>query len=238
MRLNVTYARRIFGDSPVCIYDSPSEHNAEIKAIADEHGCAYFCERVNRGHFSGDLMACSTAIAFAKQHGCDIGVKINQRTILLSPEIPGLIAKEFENLNVTLLSPDRYPEASIIHPESKFHHRFPAAVDLMCFRAKDWDAQGIADDYSHHWKTDPSKYACYSEVFWAHYTKDFGPDHSKPRWITEHTAGRPFMYLRKIQNTEADYSRAAIDAGLPVGGYKTAEWSALKPGQYSPVPRA
>jgi hypothetical protein len=239
IRLNVAYLRRIFGEEmPLCLYDSPSDANDKIKEIADEYGCAYFCERTNRGHFSGDIQSAVTAIAFAQTHGCEMGIKLNQRTVLLSSEIPKLLEKAFADPAVTLLTPGRYPRESIVDNTSVFHSRFPQAVDVLCFRANAWDAQGVADRYKHQWTTGNSKYDTYSELFWARESERIKEAHKTVDWLTAHENGRPFKYLRKIQNTESDYSRAAMDIGIPVSSYRTEEWSKLKPGAYRPSPRA
>jgi hypothetical protein len=236
VRLNVAYARKVFGDAPICLYDAPSEESPKVQALAEEYGCAYVTERVNRGHFGGDIQSAVIAIAFAQQHQCDVGIKLNQRTILLSPEIPQLLAREFKNPEVTLVTPNTYPAESIIDQSSRFHSLFPAAVDVLCFRARDWDAQGVADRYTRQWKESDYKYATYSEVFWGNESLRLGSAHKKVDWLTTHDC--PQKYLRKIQNREADYNAAAVAIGLPAGQFATAEWSKLKPGQYRPSPRA
>lgn len=238
-RLNLAYLRKVFGDAtPIIIYDGKSENSPEIQQIALEYGCAYLPERANRGHFSGDIQSAVTAIAFAQQYDCDIGIKLNQRTILLSPDIPKLLAEAFSDPQVTLVTPAPYPLESIVDSESRFHSRFRQAVDVLCFRASEWDAQGVADRYRLQWTTGTSKYDCYSEEFWANEVKRIGPAHRTVDWLTAHELGKPFKYLRKIQNSESDYSKAAIEIGLPVASYRTQEWSKLKPGEYRPVPRA
>lgn len=238
VRLNCAYLREVFRDEClICLYDSPSEHNDAFKKIAEEYWCAYFCERVNRGHFSGDAMAAVSAIAFAQHHHCDIGIKLNQRTVLLSPEIPKLLEREFSDPQVTLISPGKYPQDSILDDASKFHGRFPQGVDVLCFRANAWDAQGVADRYKAQWTTGSSKYDVYTETFWANESKRLGPAHRKVDWLTAHTPGEPFKYLRKIQNTEPHYNDAAVAIGLPAGQFVCAEWSKIKQ-EYRPAPRA
>jgi hypothetical protein len=239
IHLNVTYARRIFGDAPICLYDSPSAHNAEIKAIAEEHGCAYFCEAVNRSHFAGDIQSAITAIAFAQQHGCDLALKINQRTILLAPDAPQRLGEVFADPNVILANAGVVPAETILCEGSRFHSRFPANPDFLVFRASAWDAAGVAERYHRQWTSlDANKYSAYSEVFWANEIKHIGPEaHRTLDWMTRHTAGKPFSYLRKIQNTEEHYKAAAVAAGLEPAEFPTQEWQNLKPG-YSPGPRA
>lgn len=239
VRLNVAWARRVFGEeAAICIYDSPSEENERIKALAEEYWCAYFCEPTNRGHFGGDIQASVAAIAFAQHHKRDIGIKLNQRTILLSPEIPQLLAEDFADPLTWLVTPDRYPAESILHESSKFHSRFEQSVDVLAFRVKEWNAQGVADRYRQQWTEGTGKFDTYSEVFWANESRRLGPAHRKPAWLTAHVPGEPFKYLRKIQNRESDYAKAAMDAGLAIGSFPTGEWSRLKPGEYRPSPRA
>jgi hypothetical protein len=239
IRLNVANLRRVFGDeAPICLYDSPSTRNDEIKGVADEYGCAYFCERKNRLHFAGDIMAAVTAIAFAQHHHCQVGLKINQRTILLSPEIPALLTREFADTNVSLVTPARYPAESILDQSSAFHARFQQAVDVLAFRVEAWDAASVAERYRTQWTTGTSKYDTYSEVFWANESKRLGRAHRTADWLTAHVKGEPFKFLRKIQNRESDYCNAARAIGLPAAAYPTSEWSQLKPGAYSPAPKA
>lgn len=236
VRLNVAAARKVFGDSPIMIYDAPSAESPRIEALAQEYGCAYTTERQNRGHFAGDIQSAVTTIAFAQHHGCNVGIKLNQRTILLSPEIPKLLAKEFKNPEVTLVTPGQYPAESIPDEASLFHSRFQFGVDVLCFRASAWDAQGVADRYRKQWTEGTGKYDTYSETFWANESQRLGPAHRKVDWLTAHTG--PFKYLRKIQNRETDYNAAAVALGLPAGQFTTAEWSKMKPGEYRPSPRA
>lgn len=240
VKLNCAYARRVFGDeTPIVIYDAPSDECPRIKALADEYGCAYITERVNRSHFAGCLQNSITAIAFAQSQGCDIGIKLNQRTVLLSPEIPKLLEQEFRDPQVTLVSPGQYPKESILDEASHFHSRFQQAVDVLCFRANAWDAQGVADRYKAQW-TSPTadRFAHYTETFWANESKRLGNAHRKVEWLTAHTPGEKFKYLRKIQNTQSDYNLSAVAIGLPAGEFKTEEWSKLKSGSYRPAPRA
>jgi hypothetical protein len=239
IRLNVASLRRVFCDeTPLLLYDSPSDANEDIRKVAEDYGCAYFCERANRGHFGGDIQAAVTAIAFAQEHECDIGIKLNQRTILLSTDIPKLLTEAFHDPKVTLVTPGRYPRESILDKESEFHSRFPQSVDVLCFRSKDWDAQGVADRYKQQWTTGTGKYDVYSEVFWANESKRLGSAHKMVDWLTAHTPGEPFKYLRKIQNTESHYNESAIALGLKAGRFVVQEWSKLKPGEYRPSPRA
>lgn len=238
-RLNLACLRRVFGaDAPICVYDGRSNASEQIEAVADEYGAVYLGERVNRGHFGGDIQAAVSAIAFAQANECDIAIKLNQRTVLLSPKIPDLIESSFDDDRVSLVTPKRYPEASIIEPSSRFHARFPAAVDVLMFRSSAWDAQGVADRYREQWTTGTTKYACYSEEFWANEIKRVGDGYRSEDWLTTHVKGEPFKYLRKIQNRQQDYAKAAMDIGLPVGRFDCAEWKEMKRGNYSPAPRA
>lgn len=239
VRLNVAFARRVFGDdAKIVIYDAPSDESPRIKALADEYGCWYITERVNRNHFAGCAQNSLTAIMFAQMHDCDIGIKLNQRTVLLSPEIPKLLELEFRDPQVTLVTPGQPPKDSILDDGSAFHSRFPFGVDVLCFRANAWDAQGVADRYRAQW-TSPTadRYSVYTETFWANESKRLGPAHRKVDWLTAHTPGEPFKYLRKIQNTEPHYNDAAVAIGLPAGQFVCAEWSKIKP-EYRPAPRA
>lgn len=239
VRLNVAYLRRVFGDdAPIFLYDSPSEENGDIRLIAADYGCAYACEPVNRGHFAGDVQAAVAAVAMAQHHGCEFALKVNQRTILLSPEIPSLLEQAFSDPQVTLVTPGRYPEVSIIDPASRFHGRFPQAVDVLCFRAAQWDAQGIGDRYKTQWTTSTSRYGAYSEVFWANEVKRIGAGaHRVAPWLSAHVDGEPFKFLRKIQNREEHYNEAARQIGLPLGAYPLQEWMKLRR-NYQPQPRA
>ena len=68
---------------------------------------------VNRSHFAGDIQNAVTAIAFAKHQQCDIAVKINQRTILLSDRIPAMLEQEFV-AGADFVTPGQYPESGYI----------------------------------------------------------------------------------------------------------------------------
>lgn len=234
LELNLRWCRRVFGEVPIIVYDGLSENSPRMQEIATEHGCAYLTETVNRSHFAGDIQNAVTAIAFAKHHQCDIAVKINQRTILLSERIPKLLEYEFLS-GADFVTPGQYPESSILEPASRFHARFPHGCDLLAFRAERFNAQDVADGYERQWRLGQGRYDAYAETYWINVGKAMGDGHHRPDWLT--VPQIPSLLLRKIQATPTDYSNAAVAVGMPVGSFPVEEWGKLRKGSYRPSPR-
>lgn len=234
VELNIRSIRNIYGDAPVLVYCGAGKNAGKIKEIADRFDCSFLTETKNRMHFQGCLMTAVSAVAFARANQCDVAVKSNQRTVLLSPEIPDLIEAIFDNPNIDLAIP-RAPRVETIKDErSRFHSRFKVSPDVICIRANAVDPQMLADKYALQVQTDTSRWATLTEHFWSRMTEtEFQDRWSEMPFLTEPTD--PPMYLRKCQATSEDYQQAAVRLGMSQSDFPTQEWSAMLGAAYRPL---
>jgi hypothetical protein len=227
-KLNLAYLRHVFGDdTPIICYDGKSANSEAMRELAEEYGAAYFTERENRLHFAGCQQNSVTA------------VKINQRLILLDKSIPDRVREVFSGRVTALAMPGQCSEASIIQEGSKFHSRFKVMPDCIFMRASAFDPVQMSKSYEDQWKSGTRKMDTLTETWWANRVHgEYRDRHVTLPWLTEHTPGQPFLYLRKIQNQPTDFAEAARRIGIPVSGYQTVEWQEMGRGKYRPTPKA
>lgn len=232
LELNLRAVRDVWGSIPVIVYDGLSKDSKNCKELADRFDAAYISERSNRTHFAGCLQSAVAALAFARANGCSYAIKQNQRTIILSPEIPELLEAVFSNPEIDLAL-TRSPRAeTILDEKSKFHGRFVVSPDIICMRASAIDPQWIADEYAKQVQTDTSRYATLTEHYWARMVE--GP--FKDRWKELDFLREPNgMYLRKCQHTEAQYAVEAKRLGMNSESFPTQEWSEILGSAYRPM---
>jgi hypothetical protein len=235
--LQLRWLRRVFGDVPILVCDGASENSERISNIADHHGAYYIGEEVNRGHFAGDIQNTVCALQFARDQGCDIALKLNQRFLLVHPGIRSMVANIFENpvIDVAL------PGSPLPHKlfTSKFFAKFPYLVDAIFMRVGKVDPDMIISRYNERCAKADDKFRYYVEILWADMlSHEFKQRHAVINALTDHQRDWPCFYLRKCQNNEGDYREAAAVVGMsPNTRFLTSEWSLLKKNHYAPFPR-
>ena len=236
VELNVRACRHVFGkDTPILICDDRSQKTPEMEALAEKYGCGFITSNTPRGHFCGCSQTTVAAVAFAQAMQADIAVKLTQRFILLEPRIRERIEQLFTER----------PELELAHcgrpkPEglkrSKWFVKFPFLVDCMVMRTAAFDPHWLKASYESKCK-DGTKHASYTESWLQHLceTKCAGK-HETLEWLTNHH-GEPHWYLRKTQNDNVDYIRAAHRFGLKHANFPTNEWRDLVGKErYRPIP--
>lgn len=236
IELNIRACRSIFGNSPILLYDGASENSKAIKELADRFDCSYLTEKINRGHFTGCIVSAICAVAFGKANHSDISLKINQRLIPLSPDIPDRLEAVFSDPKIDLAMPTQMRGETIYDERSKFHERFVLLPDLLALRTSVVDAQSIADAYSDQVRNSTKQGDTLTEMFWAKQVEGpFKGRFAALPWMSEPT--EPPIYLRKVQHKEERFRQAAISLGMDGGRFETAEWSSMIGAAYRPQPR-
>lgn len=244
IELNIITCRSVFGDNvPIILSDGRSDNSAKVEELAEKYGCAYVGEAVNRGHFAGCAQNAVVAPAFARHVGADIAVKINQRLVLLDPETPAKVSEIFKDGTIDLALPGTPHPDSLL--TSKFFARFPYLVDIIFMRASAFDPEWLKVTYETQWQTGQKQIDSYTEMFWSNICSysSFKDRVKVIDWLTNHGekphGEKPFRYLRKAQNSPADFSMVAREFGMPDHlHYSTGEWGSLVKGSYNPLPRA
>ncbi len=237
VELQLCYVRKIWGDVPVLVSDGKSENSEKIANLADKYGAYYWCDEVNAGHFQGCMANAVNAVKFAQDQGCDYALKLNQRLLLVNPDIKGIVANVFEHAHIALAMPGR-PEAIQLNPRSRFHSSFPVMPDAIFMRVKDFDPEWMVSRYRKRCENKSDKYAAYTEIFWM----DLVNNEFKGRWsalhcLTMRKRGWPCFFIRKAMAGPGDYMEAAQSVGLKLGAFPIQEWATLKASNYMPIPR-
>lgn len=238
IELNILTCRHVFGEStPIILSDGHCDQSPQVEALAEQYGCAYVGERINRGHFVGCAQNAVVAAAFAQHVGADIAVKINQRLILLSPEIPDIVSDVFKDGSIDIALPGSPKLESLM--TSKFFAKFSYLVDVIFMRSSSFDPDWIKHSYESQWKNGSRHIDSYTEMYWANVCKSKCDGRTrKLDFLTNH-GERPFKYLRKVQNSNEDYVQVARNMGMDgFPAFATAEWQQLRQGSYMPLPRA
>lgn len=236
VELNLAHLRRIFGDdAPLLVSDGCHPHSGVMRELADQYGAGYVGERIDSGHFKGDFQNTINAIALAKANAADIAIKLNQRLVLLDPDIPKRLEEVFSFDSVSIALPGQCNAASILQPKSRFHATFPFLIDCLCFRASRFHPEQLIAAYTLQLKQGTTRQDSLVEVFWARFLEEHGHFATLP-WLTEHETSAPFKYLRKIQNRPEDYLAAAQSVGI-TGAFDVREWNARLGSAYRPTPR-
>lgn len=224
----------IYGNSPILIYDGKHPDSPKIKAIADKFDCSYVTERVNRGHFMGDLQNTVCALSFGRFTQSEICIKLNQRFVLLSEKVPALIDELFSDSNTVLALPGKLNESTIRDSKSKFHARFPFMVDCLAFRPERIDPMWLCKSYEYQVEHSQNQYDTLIEAFWDNQVKTtFSASYKVINWLS--TPSNPPMYLRKCQSTEPQYNEHAIRLGMPASSFPCEEWGTLIGTAYRPM---
>lgn len=236
--LQLRSLRNIFGyTTPILVYDGASDVSQKIKDLADEYECSYVTESFNRSHFAGCLLNSVCAVAFARHVGASLAIKLNQRLILLSDDIPERLEEVFSNSKIDIAMPTTVKLETIYDNRSRFHAKFQYLPDCIVYRSNKVDPQWIADSYATQVKTGTTPHDALTEAFWQRQVDSTFKNRFSPlKWLSEPTV--PPIYLRKIQHRESDYQKAAMDLGMTEASFPCAEWKNLAGAAYRPTPRA
>lgn len=236
--LQLRSLRNIFGyTTPILVYDGASDVSQKVKDLADRYECSYVTEENNRSHFAGCLLNSVCSVAFAQHVGASLAIKLNQRLLLLSDDIPERFEEVFSNSKIDIAMPPTVRPETIYDHRSRFHAKFRYMPDCIVIRANRVNPQWIADSYGAQVKNGTTPHDALTEAFWQRQVDSTFKDRFAPlTWLSEPTD--PPIYLRKIQHRESDYQKAAVDLGMTEASFPCAEWNNLAGAAYRPAPRA
>lgn len=228
--------KHAFDDPPLLISDGLTDQSPKIESIAEKHGAVYLSDDPKRSHHEGCLVAAMRAIAFAREHGCDVALKTNQRCFPIARSIWDKVQKIFEDPGIDLILPGRPRPESLVTSKDMFS-KFPVLVDMIFMRASAFDPAWILDSYRYQCNQAKNPSGLYTELYWLSVmnSKCRGKTFIAP-WLTEHTV-TPHEYLRKTQNVPMDFIRHAQAMGMKSFQFPVLEWNQLRKGSYACIPR-
>jgi hypothetical protein len=235
VELNIRWLRRIFGDeTPILVSDDKSGTSGAIQEIAERYECHYYVGDVRRGHFAGDLQSLINALAFARQEGAEIAVKISQRLIITHPKIEEIVSCYFEKPDMAVALPGRPAQKTIIGGGGFAY--FPFLTDVVFVRASALDPDELRRKYEGRLL---SKF--YHDSLVEFMINDLLLGELLGRYVccnelTDPQPNSPRLYLRRYQNPANQYAEAASIVGLPRRVFELQEWRALEP-KYDPRAR-
>lgn len=231
INLGIHQFRRLCGDNndcPLLVSDDPSPESARIRETAERFGCAYMGARAQRGHFCGDFQALVNSLAFAEATQADIAVKVSQRFIFRKPEAISVLQKIFENPEIKMATPGR---PNVTNGNKSFT-AFSILTDVVAFRVGAISPQELLTMYRSRIIREKVPWRDFIEttIDELHSNQLAGHTTLIPE-LTNHTDKADPIYLRRYQNTEAEYRALALSHGFN-GSFPTVEWNQLERGAY------
>jgi hypothetical protein len=86
---------------PILIHDDCSDKQCELKRLTGQYGCDFSSNNERYGHGSGDIAVFAEGLAWAKNKGLDILVKMSRRFIPLFDWRPSLIQTALKSQHIT-----------------------------------------------------------------------------------------------------------------------------------------
>lgn len=233
IKLGIKQIQKLSPDSPILVSDDRAQESAAIEKIAEEHGCAYLCSRVKRGHFAQDFQAIANALAFAQANDCDVAVKVSQRFIFRKPEAIDVIRKTFEDPNILVATPGR-PSTPGADRASKGFSNFSILTDIVCIRVGCITPDELIAMYREKVNKGVVPWASFVECAIDNLHSD--KFHGRTARIAELTnpTDEP-IYLRRYQAKERQYKDLALGLGFS-GCFPLAEWGCIERNKYNPKP--
>lgn len=229
--LNIAGIRQAFGHVPVLVCDDVSQHSPAIEEIARKSGAYYMRSEKRRGHFAADMQVFIAALAFARDLGLEIACKVSQRFICLSPEI----RQQVETLMLSQGRDALFPGKPTRQTTRTFFGVFRYLTDIAFLRASKFDPVDIISRYRGDCASVSmaNQYGSHVEFFWEKILAgDLKDKHEALGVVTNHIKdGKPFRYLRRYQNTEADYQDVARQFGLHTR-FELGEWKEIEKRKY------
>lgn len=235
--LNIAALRRLFGsDLPILVSDDRSHLSARIEQISKMNRCAYFCSKIRRMHFAGDMQSLINSVVFAKQMGAEWAVKVSQRLVLFSPNLRPILDRYLADPNIIIALPGS-PDPT--RSRSPGFAKYPFLTDVMFLRASEIEPNFLREYYENHWKNGKHYWDGFVELTINSLLKsDWKDRHAVLHELTNMPPGPERLYLRRYQNHAGEYERLAAELGLNLRGFDVSEWKALERGSYSPAPKA
>lgn len=235
--LNIAALRRLFGaDLPILVSDDRSHLSPRIEQIAKMNRCAFYCSKVRRHHFAADMQAVLNSISFAKQVGAKWAVKASQRLILFSHKLRPILDHYLADPKIIIALPGS-PDPT--RSRSPGFAKYPFLTDVMFLRASEIDPTWLREYYEGRWKNGHAKvYDSFIELTVDSLIKgEWASRACVVHELTNMPQDSTRYFLRRYQNSAAEYERLAAELGVNARGFQLDEWRKLDP-HYSPAPKA
>lgn len=240
VELNLASCRSVFGpDAPIIVVDGKSQESGAISRIASMYSADFISDDGKYGHFAGDIANTACGLRYAEQVGAKLYIKLNQRFILTHKCIPSRICSIFNDNGVDIALPGRAKRGRA-EKAPAFYFMFPHLVDVLFIRVGSISPDEIISAYQNQCKNAKNRDQLLVEYFWDEMcNRRFLRKSYTLDWLTNHHAGYPRMYLRKIQNKASDYKEEAMKLGLSSSlDFDTREWGTIKgKDAYRPAPK-
>lgn len=233
VKLNVAMCRRVFDDPYILISDDLSHWSPEIKAFAEDSGCAYLCSPSRRSHFGGDLTALIHSVVFAASTEADYSLKLSQRMVPIAPGFREALEREMSKPEVKMCVPGQPLHQQIARPSAAFYAKLGTLSDAIAIRTGAITGERIRDIYAEAFASARSRNDSLIEVVVARIEHDCFPNGQCvkiPEW-TNHVPFKAKLYLRKSQSTQSEYEKAAAEAGIE-GVFDLREWIQIERENY------
>lgn len=229
VRLNLLQIGVIFPDCPVLVCDDKSDKTDEIKALAEEHGAAFYGSSIRRGHFSGDIQSAVCGLEFAQQEGAEIMLKLSQRLVPVLPKFRNFIEDPFKDPQVNIVVPGRISASQIRLPASKWFSGFGLLTCVYAIRVGSITPQQFLKNY-----TDAFIHGRFSANVLVEVSigrllaTHFKNSAHVSMDLADHKPMEPFVFLRRQQCDPLAYQRVAAMHGLEGGNYDTRELAQIE----------
>lgn len=237
--LNVCLLREVFGnDLPIVVVDDKSQDTHRNEAVATRRDCYFKTGDSPRGHFAGDIQAFMDAVSLGEALGADIAIKMSQRAMVSHRDLRPIIEGKFITDPNCLAVMAGRPNPKRIRSGHQQYARFPLLTDIVFMRiGGPLTADFIKEEYEKQVREGSHYWECFVEVFWDRLrTTGLNGRIHLAHELTEHRGGMAPLYLRRYQNTDAEYAALAARYGITSGPWLLDERVKLTSG-YDPRPR-
>lgn len=234
VHLGLKQLRRLCPEADILASDDSSPESRGIEALAKQHGAAYICSKVRRGHFAADFNSFINALVFAKARECDVAVKVSQRFIFRKAEAVEAIRRAFENQDICVVTPGQPRVNGQAGSASQGFGRFTTLSDIVAIRVGAISPEEFLHMYRSRIVTEKTPWASFLECAIDDLHRKFAGRTVK---LEELTNPQPDpWYLRRYQATDQDYRALAKEHGFN-GLFTTAEWAQIERRNYLCRPR-
>ncbi len=215
VRLNLLRLQQLFSDCPVLVADDRSENSDQIKALAEQFGCAFCGSTIQRGHFAGDMQTVIAGLSFAEQEGADILLKLSQRLVPILPVFRDYIETPFADERINIVVPGKISANQIQLPQSKFYSGFGILTDVIAIRVGSITPEQLLRKYTENFKYGRFSPNVLVEVFFGQLlATHFAKAAFVSPALANHTPMEPCAFLRKATNDPKSYEMIAKMHGL------------------------
>ena len=212
VKLGIQQIREFRPDSPILVSDDPSQETPHIVQLCKETGVQHRGAKTKRGHFAGDFQSMVNALAFGEAHGCDLTVKISQRSIIRRPEAIEAIEKAFADPNIMVATPGK-PTVNAGIP-SKGFGAFGTLSDTVIWRVGCMTGEQLLHLYRARLIREKVPWASFIECLVDElHSNLFNGKSRKIEEITNPTPPNDPMFLRRYQADERLYRDLALKHG-------------------------